>query len=106
MFGKYERNGIAKQLKVKNTLKFIPYEQAIKEEEPPYDQNLFVADFEKINNIGLAHKAFKALSVYFEEHKAIPRAWNLDDSKAFVTLCKDGKELDEKDEAFFYHFAL
>jgi molybdopterin/thiamine biosynthesis adenylyltransferase len=51
-FEKYERNGIAKQLKTKVQLQFKSFQDSVmcKVDDMPLDGNLAVADFEKIQN--------------------------------------------------------
>lgn len=51
-YEKYERNGIAKQLKTKVKLKFKSYEDSLLGplQDLPLDGNLAVADFEKMEH--------------------------------------------------------
>lgn len=117
-FEKYERNGIAKQLKTKVSLSFKTYQEAVMGplSDIPLDGNLAISDFEKISHNQAAHICFAALEKFRAEHSRLPLPWNLDDAEQFVASAKqiaaEGKvEADDlKDESsmvkLFYLFAF
>jgi Ubiquitin-activating enzyme E1 four-helix bundle len=91
-FTKYERNGIARQLKTKKIMAFKPAEEIFKAsaQDIPLDGNLAVADFEKMQNNVLAHLAFETLDQF--KHKNAGRApepWNFKDTSDFVKIAKE-----------------
>ncbi len=65
-FTPYERNGIARQLKTKQIIKFKGLEEVLKlpAQNIPLDGNLAIADFEKMQNNTLAHLAFESLDSF------------------------------------------
>lgn len=73
-FEKYQRNGIAKQLKVKKAIEFKSFKESMLKgnEELPFDQNLFISDFEKISNNILSHICFEALDIFKSKYLRIP----------------------------------
>jgi hypothetical protein len=89
-FEKYERNGLAKQLKTKVQLKFKSFEEAVMKvsDELLLDGNLSVADFEKMQNSQISHISFQALEKFRNENKRCPKPWDLADAKLFVEMAK------------------
>ena len=72
-FDKYQRNGIAKQLKTKKLMTFKSFKQVMLEgADLPLDGNLAVADFEKIQNNILSHIAFNALDSFRSTNSRLP----------------------------------
>lgn len=73
-FGPYTRNGIAKQLKTKKIMQFKSFQESMLKgmAELPLDQNLLVADFEKMSHNVLSHIAFEALDVFKKHNKRMP----------------------------------
>lgn len=60
LYTKYEGNGIAKQVKVPLKLSFKSLTDLENENEPPFDSNLHISDFEKIDNKVAAHYIYQA----------------------------------------------
>ena len=73
-FDSYGRNGVAKQLKTKRIMKFKSFNESMTKgmQELPLDQNLSVADFEKMSHNVLSHIAFEALDVFQKQNKRMP----------------------------------
>ena len=72
-FDKYQRNGIAKQLKTKKLMTFKSFKQVMLEgADLPLDGNLAVADFEKMQNNILSHIAFNALDSFRSTNSRLP----------------------------------
>ena len=117
-FEKYERNGIAKQLKTKVELKFSSFEDSVLGplQDIPLDGNLAVADFEKLSHSQASHVCFQALDRFREEHKRLPKPWDLTDAVQLVSQAKkiaiEGKVSEDelKDDAtmirLFYLFSF
>lgn len=80
-YSSYEHNGIARQLKTKKIMTFKTFEAVQKgpSDEIPLDENLAVADFEKMSNNHLANLAFEALDEFRALRGALPAAWNKSD---------------------------
>jgi hypothetical protein len=89
-FEKYERNGIAKQLKTKIQMKFKTFEESVMKtvEDMPLDPNLAVADFEKMANQQISHLCYLALDKFRTDQKRLPKVWDLSDAKKFVEIAK------------------
>lgn len=54
-------------------------------EELPLDQNLSVADFEKMSHNVLSHIAFEALDVFQKQNKRMPGVWDRNDAELFIS---------------------
>ena len=91
-FSPYIGKGIAKQLRTRCLINFKSFaETALKTcAELKMDDNLAIADFEKMSNGQLSHIAFEALDKFREasEDKKIPRSWNLEDALKFLEIAK------------------
>lgn len=117
-FEKYERNGIAKQLKTKKVLKFKSFKESMLQgaEQLPLDANLSVADFEKMQNNQLAHIAFETLDIFRKTHNKLPGVWVKSDADKFLEIAKDISKRygvnpddwkpDSYEPKFFYLFAF
>ncbi len=49
--------------------------------EVPYDENMKIMDFMKINNPMYSHAAFNTLDVFKKQAKRMPICWDLNDMK-------------------------
>ena len=63
-FGKYIRNGIAKNLKIPIKMQFKPFEKCINTKEIPFDENMKIHDFMKFNSSEILHVAFDTLDLF------------------------------------------
>jgi hypothetical protein len=61
LYSVYESSGLVKQLKSIKEMKFMPLSK-VDLNDPPFDQNLLIHDFEKIDHIKWAHFLFEYLS--------------------------------------------
>jgi len=92
MYGKYERNGIVRQLKSKVVMNFKPFSSLAT--EIPLDANLAIADYEKMQNNTMAHLAFQVLDVFRAANGRLPKAWDKPDAEAFLSKAKELVEAD------------
>lgn len=81
-FSKYERGGIATQVKMPKVVNFKPLQEAIKSPEFVY------ADYGKFDYPQQLHLAYQALHKYFEKNNRVPRPWNKQDAEDFVLVAK------------------
>lgn len=81
-FSKYERGGIASQVKMPKTLNFKPLKESLKTPE------FLCTDFAKFDHPQQLHVAFQALHRYVEKHGRVPKPWNKEDSSEFLLLAK------------------
>lgn len=81
-FKKYERGGIATQVKVPKVLKFKSLKDAVK--NPEY----VITDFAKFDHPQQLHLAFATLHKFVEKHERLPKAWNNEDAAEFISLAK------------------
>jgi hypothetical protein len=98
IYEKFERNGIAKQLKMKQIIKGKSFKESMTKgaAELPLDGNMQIADFEKMQNNVLSHISFEALDQFKQEHKRMPGVWSLEDAIKFKEIAvKIGLRYDE-----------
>lgn len=81
-FSKYERGGIATQVKMPKELTFKPLKESLSNPE------FVVSDFAKFDHPQQLHLAFTALHKFIDKHGRVPRSWNTEDADEFVSLCK------------------
>lgn len=81
-FSKYERGGIATQVKMPKTLKFKPFTEALKSPE------FLVTDYGKFDHPQQLHLAFATLHKYIEKHGTPPKPWSDSDATEFLALAK------------------
>ena len=84
----FKNNGIAKQLRTKLTIKFLPFGEVMQAKEIPQDMNMSMADFEKMANNPLSHVAFEALDNFKTVEKRMPKPWDLKDAEKFLVHAK------------------
>jgi len=98
-FTEYERNGIAKNMKIPINVDFKTFNEIKDDKKPPFDAELLNADFAKYHNPRILHVAFAALDQFRETHKRLPKAWDFEDSKEFLKLAQPNLALtfDEKE---------
>ncbi len=91
-YEKYERNGIARQLKTKKIMTFKSFKEILEApaSQVPLDGNLSIADFEKMQNNILECLAFETLDKFRQlNSNRLPAAWNRDDALKFLEIAKD-----------------
>ena len=88
----YERNGKITQVKVPKPFKFKSLAESLKPGEIPLDENMSIADFEKMPHINISHACFEALDRFQKKENRLPEPWNLEDGKTFNELCKEVAE--------------
>lgn len=81
-FSKYERGGIATQVKMPKVLHFKPFAEAIKKPE------FLITDYGKFEHPQQLHLAFATLHKYVKQHGALPKPWSSTDAAEFLTLAK------------------
>lgn len=81
-FSKYERGGIASQVKMPKTLNFKPLQESIKAPEYVY------SDYGKFDYPPQLHLAFQALHKFVEKNERVPKPWNKEDAADFVAVAK------------------
>lgn len=81
-YTKYERGGIATQVKMPKTTQFKPLKESLANPE------FVVTDFAKFDHPQQLHLAFHALHKFKTVHGRLPKAWSAEDASAFVTLAK------------------
>lgn len=81
-YSKYERGGIASQVKMPKILSFKPLQEAIKAPEFVY------TDYGKFDYPQQLHLAFQALHKFIEKNGTTPKPWNKQDAAEFVTVAK------------------
>lgn len=97
----YQAKGIVKQLRTKVTMKSISLEEALQKDKDsiPFDLNLMIADFEKLDQTLISHVCYTTLDRFRVKNKKMPSPWNLDDAMYFAELGKEVcKELKIEDE--------
>ena len=98
-FGKYVRNGVAKQVKLPKDLAFKELKDVYYSESVLHDANLTVLDFAKTEQISLTHIVFEALdsfeannarapSMLPQYKRAILAEWNVKDCEELLGLAK------------------
>lgn len=86
MYQPFKLQGISKPLRPKLTLKFKSFADTMSGLEGPYDGNMFISDFEKLDHNDKAHLAFKTLDLYKVQFKQKPRPWNGEDALNFIKI--------------------
>lgn len=81
-FSKYERGGIAVQVKMPKVLSFKPLQEALKAPEIVY------TDYGKFEHPQQLHLAFQALHKFVEKNGRVPKPWNKQDAADFVAVAK------------------
>jgi ubiquitin-activating enzyme E1 len=71
-------------------MKFQTFEESIQKagDQLPFDPNLSIADFEKMQNNPISHLCFLALDKFREGEKRLPKVWDLSDATKFVEIGK------------------
>lgn len=102
-FSKYERGGIAYQVKMPKKLHFKPLKEALQNPE------FIVTDFAKFDHPHQLHIAFTALHKYVEQKGSLPKPWSNEDAEEFVTIAKsvavDGSNDNELNTGLLETFA-
>lgn len=102
-FSKYERGGIASQVKMSKELHFKSLKESLRSPE------FVMTDFAKFDRPPQLHLAFTALHKYVEKNGRTPRPWNGQDAGEFVALAKsiavNGANDDEIDSELLDTFA-
>lgn len=83
IFENYEMNGKITQVKVPVTFKFQNLDECLNSQNIPLDENMSMADFEKMPHIPISHACFEALDAFIIDNKRMPKPWDLEDSKKF-----------------------
>ncbi|XP_076263300.1 ubiquitin-like activating enzyme 1 isoform X2 [Rhynchophorus ferrugineus] len=81
-FSKYERGGIATQVKMPKQLSFKSLKDSL--EEPEF----VVTDFGKFDHPAQLHLAFTALHSFVEKNNRLPKPWSSSDAEDFLKLAK------------------
>lgn len=81
-FTKYERGGIATQVKMPKEVKFLPLAESRKKPE------FVITDFGKFDHPQQLHIAYNALHKFIEQTGHEPKPWNDADAAEFVTIAK------------------
>lgn len=81
-FSKYERGGIAIQVKMPKDLHFKSLKESI--EAPEF----LITDFAKFDHPQQLHIAFSALHKFVEKHGRSPKPWNNEDAAEFLSTAK------------------
>jgi len=88
----YIRNGVAKNIKTPVMMKFKSLAEtsaAKTTNDIPFDANMQIHDFEKIDNPLILFVAFKTLDKFkAAHHNALPACWNYNDTKEFLQLAE------------------
>lgn len=81
-FSKYERGGIAIQVKMPKDLHFKSLKESLHAPE------FLITDFAKFDHPQQLHISFTALHKFIEKHGRTPKPWSNDDAAEFVSLAK------------------
>lgn len=81
-FSKYERGGIASQVKMPKDLHFKSLKEALQAPE------FVVSDFAKFDHPQQLHIGFTALHRFIEKHGRTPKPWNNEDATEFLSIVK------------------
>lgn len=81
-FSKYERGGIATQVKMPKTISFKSLKDSLKNPE------FLITDFAKFDYPQQLHLAFATLHKYIEKNGRVPKPWSNDDASEFLSLAK------------------
>eukprot|EP01022_Parablepharisma_sp_SALTPOND_P015993 TRINITY_DN22_c0_g3_i1.p1 TRINITY_DN22_c0_g3~~TRINITY_DN22_c0_g3_i1.p1 ORF type:complete len:4095 (+),score=552.02 TRINITY_DN22_c0_g3_i1:5895-18179(+) len=110
-YSPYVRSGIAKQIKLPRTFKFVSLKQTLEGHLLAIDPNLSMIDFAKTADMPLLHVCFEALHKFNAESGKYPVPWNPQDADKFwkevCGIAKEYKvETDVKAEVFVKKFAM
>ncbi|XP_030750394.1 ubiquitin-like modifier-activating enzyme 1 isoform X1 [Sitophilus oryzae] len=81
-FSKYERGGIATQVKMPKELSFKSLKESL--ENPEF----VITDFAKFDHPSQLHLAFSTLHNYVERNKKLPKPWSSEDASQFLSIAK------------------
>lgn len=81
-YSKYERGGIATQVKMPKSLQFKPLKEALKHPE------FLISDFAKFDYPQQLHFGFMALHKYIEKNGRTPHPWSQNDAEELVSIAK------------------
>lgn len=91
-FSKYERGGIATQVKMPKELHFKSLKEAL--EKPEF----LITDFAKFDYPPQLHHAFTTLHSFIERHGRVPKPWNSADAGEFLAIAKtNGSSIGDAD---------
>ncbi|KAG9509023.1 Ubiquitin-like modifier-activating enzyme 1 [Fragariocoptes setiger] len=94
-FNDYEGGGVATQVKIPTSVTFKPFAEALMSPE------FVLSDFAKMERPIQLHLSFQALDKYVAVKGSLPRSWNEDDAREFISIAKqistDNKVVDELD---------
>ena len=83
IFEDYKRNGKITQVKVPVTFKYNSLKESLESPEIPLDENMSIADFEKMGHISVSHACFEALDLFIEKNNRMPSPWDAKDHEEF-----------------------
>lgn len=81
-FSKYERGGIASQVKMSKELNFKSFKESLQNPE------FIITDFAKFDHPAQLHLAFTALHKFIEKNGRVPKPWSNEDATEFTSLAK------------------
>ena len=83
-YTEYTRNGLVKPLRVPVSTSFKSLRDSLT--HPPFDANMMVHDFIKLNHPQILHIAFQALDEFFRRNGRLPKPWDIQDSDQFTQI--------------------
>lgn len=98
-FSEYIRGGIAKQVKMPKTVKFLSLE------ESHASPTFIYSDFGKFDRPEKLHLAFDVLHEFIEQNGRTPNPWSDDDAKAFINMANARNSENPIDEPLLTTFA-
>lgn len=98
-FSEYIRGGIAKQVKMPKTVKFLSLEES--RANPAF----IYSDFGKFDRPEKLHLAFDVLHEFIEQNGRTPNPWSDDDAKAFINMANARNTESPIDEPLLTTFA-
>ncbi len=98
-FSEYIRGGIAKQVKMPRTVKFLSLEEC------RVNPTFIYSDFAKFDRPEKIHLAFDVLHEFIDQNGRTPNPWSDDDSKAFINLANARQLESPIDEPLLTTFA-
>ncbi|XP_066144924.1 ubiquitin-like modifier-activating enzyme 1 [Euwallacea fornicatus] len=81
-FSKYQRGGIATQVKMPKELHFKPLKESL--ENPEF----VITDYSKFEYPSQLHIAFSVLHSFVEKHGRVPKAWSNEDAAEFLAIAE------------------
>lgn len=94
------RNGVVKNLKLPKYISFKPFEESLQSYSAlPFDGNMSIYDFDKIEDNGLIQLAFQTLGEFVELNNGLPKNWDHGDAQKFVEINRKNIEELSKDVA-------